>query len=286
MIGQPEPSAPSLARGALQTCFSSLGCPQASLAEAAALAGEFGISALELRVLEGRTDLPRLFAESPGGWSGVREFLEARGLQVRMLGTSGKLVGGTQAGWEEILSFAELAEVLGVPWLRVFGGGVWGQPLSRDDYQAAADVLSRWHGERQSRGWNVDLVVETHDAFSASGPCLRLMETVGRPIPLIWDSHHTWRLGGESPEESWEALAPCVKHVHWKDSIGVPSARHPFTYVLPGGGEMPFGAVMDLLARDGFSGAVSLEWEKLWHPYLPPLAEALRACRGSLWLSA
>jgi sugar phosphate isomerase/epimerase len=287
MIAQPDLRSPRLAESrSLRTCFSSLGCPDFSLAEAASLALEHGVPCLELRALENRTDLPALLGEFPGGWAGAREYLRVRELQVQVLGTSFKLVGGDETGWNELLAFAELAEALQTPWLRAFGGGVWGQPLSPDDYQTAAENLRRWEAERRSRGWTVDILMETHDAFSASAPCLRLMEVMGRPIPLIWDSHHTWRLGGESPDESWEALAPCVKHVHWKDSIGVPSARHPFTYVLPGEGEMPIAEVMELLRRDDFSGAVSLEWEKLWHPYLPSLAEALRACRGGLWVAA
>lgn len=286
MIGQVEPRADSAVRARLKACFSSLGCPEASLAEAADLAQAHDIPFLELRALEGTTDLPALLREFPGGWPGVKEFLDSRGLQVRVLGTSGKLVGNTATGWQEMLAFAELAEVLGVPWLRVFGGGSWGKELSLNDYQVAAFSLRRWETERRSRGWSVDVLVETHDAFSASGPCLRLMEELERPISIIWDSHHTWRLGGENPSETWEALAPCIKHVHWKDSIDRRSARHPFTYVLPGEGEMPIGDVMDLLSRDGFSGAVSLEWEKLWHPYLPPLDDALQACKGERWLAA
>jgi sugar phosphate isomerase/epimerase len=286
MIGQAEPRSGSAARTRLTACFSSLGCPEASLLDTAALAGEFNIPCLELRALQSTTDLPTLLSAFPGGWRGVKEHLDQRGLQVRVLGTSGKLVGNTEANWQEMLAFAELAEALHAPWLRIFGGGTWGTELRFDDYQEAAAMLRRWDAERRSRGWSVDVLVETHDAFSASTPCLRLMEEIGRPVPLIWDSHHTWRLGGESPSESWEALSPCVKHVHWKDSIDRPSARHPFTYVLPGEGEMPIGDVMELLARDGFSGAVSLEWEKLWHPYLPPLADALQVCKGSGWLAA
>jgi len=286
MIGQVEPRADIAARARLNACFSSLGCPEASLAEAAGLAQKHEIPFLELRALEGTTDLPALLRGFPGGWPGVKEYLDSCGLQARVLGTSGKLVGNTETGWREMLAFAELAEALDVPWLRVFGGGTWGKELSSNDYQEAACSLRRWETERRSRGWSVDVLVETHDAFSASVPCLRLMEELGRPVPIIWDSHHTWRLGGESPSETWEALAPCIKHVHWKDSIDRSSARHPFTYVLPGEGEMPIGDVMDLLSRDGFSGAVSLEWEKLWHPYLPPLDDALQACKGERWLAA
>jgi sugar phosphate isomerase/epimerase len=71
-----------------------------------------------------------------------------------------------------------------------------------------------------------------------------------------------------------------------KDSINRPSARHPYTYVLPGDGEMPATELFDVLAQGGFNGAVSLEWEKLWHPYLPSLREALQATVAQMWWTA
>jgi len=41
--------------------------------------------------------------------------------------------------------------------------------------------------------------------------------------------------------------------------------------------------VMSVLRRDGYDGAVSLEWEKMWHPYLPDLSEALGAASVQGW---
>ena len=74
-----------------------------------------------------------------------------------------------------------------------------------------------------------------------------------------------------------------VVHIHVKDSIGIPSARHPFTYVLPGGGEFPAQPLFDALRTDGFKGPVSLEWEKAWHAYLPSLDEALASAARRGW---
>ena len=228
--------------------------------------------------------MPVLLAAFPGGWSGVRDYLHERDLSPRVLGTSFKLIGSSAAQWEELFAFARLAQDLEAPWLRVFGGGTWGTPLTAEDYKVAVAVVQRWRREKEKHGWRADLLVETHDAFSASVPCRRLLDLLDEPVNFIWDSHHTWRLGHESPDETWSALAPYVRHVHIKDSIDVPSARHPFTYVLPGEGEMPISAVLETLSRDAFFGAVSLEWEKMWHPYLPPLSEALTACRQKGWL--
>jgi sugar phosphate isomerase/epimerase len=98
----------------------------------------------------------------------------------------------------------------------------------------------------------------------------------------LWDSHHTWKRGGEDPVATWAAIAPHVVHVHVKDSVSRPSAKHPYTYVVPGSGEFPAAPLMDCLRRE-FSASVSLEWERQWHPYLSPLDEALTAATRNGW---
>lgn len=263
----------------MQTCFSSIGCPDYTLEEIADLALKFDIPLLELRSVSRSMDLPRLFAETEGGWPGAAELLKAKNLQVRVLGTSFRLIGGGEEAWKALLDFGALAECLEVPYLRAFGGGDWGTPHSAEEMREAAENVLRWNEERATRGWKAELLLETHDGFSGCGPCLRLMEELGRPVNLLWDAHHTWRIGGEAPEDTWRKLGAHVRHVHTKDSALRPGTKD-FDYVLPGMGEMPEKEVEALLERDGYSGAVSLEWEKLWHPELAPLTEALAAWRG------
>ena len=100
---------------------------------------------------------------------------------------------------------------------------------------------------------------------------------------ILWDAHHTWKKGGEDPLVTWRAIRASVVHVHVKDSVSVPSARHPFTYVLPGAGEFPMAPLRAELRAAGFAGPVSLEWERLWHPYLPSLDAALTAATHNRW---
>ena len=82
---------------------------------------------------------------------------------------------------------------------------------------------------------------------------------------------------------TWRGLRDHIVHLHVKDSTGVPSARHPFTYVLPGDGEFPMAGLLAALREDGYTGPLSLEWEKMWHPYLPSLDEALRVASARAW---
>ena len=263
------------------TCFSTMGCTELTLPQVLSLADQFSIDCLELRSLENRIDLPTYLAEQPGGLPTVRQSLARH--PARVLGTSFKLVGDTEAGRTTLLSFAQLAEQIGTPYLRIFGGGTWGTTLTDENYRQAVELLNWWQEQKKKNSWQVEILIETHDAFSATPPLLKLFELLGRTHPIIWDSHHTWRLAGETPADSWKHLKPHTRHVHIKDSILKPSARHPYTYVLPGTGEMPARQVLDLLQKDHFNGAVSLEWEKMWHPYLTPIQDALAACQKEKW---
>jgi sugar phosphate isomerase/epimerase len=270
---------------ALSWGISTLGCAEMSLSQIGNLLHEFGLRELEMRAVDGRMDLPQWANES--GWTPVRAaaFLKQQQLNFRVAGSSFKLVGNDEKSRDDMVKFSHWADSWGASYVRAFGGGTWGTPLTDTDYNQAAHTVAWWYRERTRRGWRTQLLLETHDAFSASSPCRELMERLTEPIGVIWDSHHTWRLGGESPHESWAQLSKWIRHVHLKDSISKSSARHPFTYVLPGDGEAPLQQIAGILGEHRFAGAISLEWERLWHPYLPPLREALIRLQAQPWFS-
>jgi sugar phosphate isomerase/epimerase len=166
-----------------------------------------------------------------------------------------------------------------VRWLRVFDGG---KMADEGELFRAVETLRWWRDERAARGWQVDLMIETHDSLFTAAAIGRLLAVVP-DAAILWDSHHTWKKGGEDPLVTWRAIRASVVHVHVKDSVSVPSARHPVTYVLPGAGEFPMSPLMAELTAANFSGPVSLEWERMWHPYLPPLDEALTVATARGW---
>jgi len=266
--------------------FSTLGCPDLTLPEVCALAAEFGMPNLELRALCGRVDLPACAEEM--GWlpTVAPRLMSSHACRLVVAGSSFKLVGNNPAMRADFLQYCAWADSWRAPYVRAFGGGVWGEALREEDYEQAADTVCWWRGEKAARGWRTEMLLETHDAFSASPPCVELMRRLDTPLGIIWDSHHTWRLGGESPADSWSSLSAWVRHVHLKDSVDKPSARHPFTYVLPGDGQAPLADIVGLLRGQRFTGVVSLEWERLWHPYLPPLRAALIQLQARPWFAA
>jgi sugar phosphate isomerase/epimerase len=262
-------------------CFSSLGCPGASLGEALDLAARHAIPAVELRTLGGTVDLAGYLAATYGTPARLAAHLRERhpAVHVVALNASLRLADPVAADRDELATLAAWAEGLRVRWLRVFDGG---RDASDPEIAAAVATLAWWRELRAARGWNVDVMVETHDSLLTATTLQRFL-AAAPDARLLWDSHHTWRKGGEDPAATWPALRAHVVHVHAKDSLAVPSARHPFTYVLPGDGEFPMPHLRATLAAGGYAGLVSLEWERQWHPYLPPLEDALRTAAARAW---
>ena len=125
-------------------------------------------------------------------------------------------------------------------------------------------------------------MVETHDSL-VNEAANRRFAVAGPGCAVLWDSHHTWLRGGEDPLVTWSAIRDLVVHVHVKDSIDMPSAKHSWTYVLPGAGHFPIAPLLAALGADAFAGPVSLEWERWWHPYLPTLEVALTEATQNRW---
>lgn len=257
-------------------CFSTLGCPEQSLEGAAAIAASHRLDGIEVRSLSGTVELARVFAAHFADPAALALRARAGGIRVLALDASLRLVGPTAAERDQLLALAPWAEALGVRRIRVFDGGAASAEYPVNE---ARDTLRWWQGQRERHGWNVDVMVETHDALVTTAAIQRFLSAAPE-VSLLWDAHHTWRKGSEDPGVTWRALRERVVHVHVKDSIDVPSARHPFTYVLPGEGEFPIGRVLAALRDDRFAGPVSLEWERMWHPYLPSLDQALVAARN------
>lgn len=243
---------------------------------------EHRFAGVELRTLEGTTDMPGVLAGSPGGLAGVRAAIDQCGVQISGLDTSFRLYGWQDSDWPQLLQWAEAAEAVGAPVLRVFDGGTVGVVPGEEEQVAAAAFLARWRSERAGRRWKVEVAIETHDA-TVHRAAREALRRVAGPVPWLWDTHHTWKKAGEDLRESWEDMREDTLAVHIKDSISVPSARHPFTYVTIGQGEFPGRTVLDWLEQEHFAGWVVLEWERQWHPYLAPLPEALPTLVTAGW---
>jgi len=261
-----------------ERAFSSLGCPELALDEVLALAGRHGLAAVELRALGGTVDLPAYLTGGFGTPAGLAEHVRGSAVRIVAIDTSFKLVGATPAEREAFLFVLPWAEALGGLRLRVFDGGQgWGEA----ELAEAVATMQWWRELRSQCAWRSEIMIETHDSLFTAAAINRFLAAVP-DATMLWDTHHTWKRGGEDPVATWRSIAARVAHIHIKDSISRPSAKHPYTYVLPGDGEFPMAPLRAVLTAE-YSGPLSLEWEKLWHPYLPPLDDALAAAERWRW---
>jgi len=267
--------------------ISTLGCHELDLPAICKLAEQHEIQHLEIRSLADCLDLPRYLDKTfPNDPAAVRKILDQHGQSIIALNSGFKLIETDASSRDELLGFARWAESIDVPLIRVFGGGSMSEPLSASEFDIAADNLKWWKEQQEQNQWTTQIALETHGGFSSGDRCKRLQEAYGGSLNIIWDTHHTWKLGNESAQQTWQQIGSMVCHIHVKDSISVPSARHPYTYCLPGDGEFPFDSVINVLCENDFDGVVSLEWERKWHPYLPDLDSALRSLKAAGWQSA
>ena len=258
--------------------FSSLGCPELNLEQTLTLAAKHGLPGVELRALAGTIDLPAYFAATYGTPEKLAAALRKQPVKVLSLDTSLKLAENTPEQRAEFLKFLPWAEALGVPRLRVFDGGHAGDEPT---HRTMAETVGWWRELRAQHHWQADLMVETHDALTTSASIFGFLQ-YAPGTGILWDTHHTWKVGREDPAATWREIKAHVVHMHIKDSVSIASGKHSFSYRLPGGGEFPMAPLRELL-RAEYSGPLSLEWERLWHPELAPVDDALTAATQRGW---
>src|SRR5690606_742669 len=101
------------------------------------------------------------------------------------LDTSLRLIGGTAADREALLRFVPWAEAAKIGWLRVFDGGKTGDEA---ELKEAAATIAWWRELRAQNGWQVDLMVETHDCLFAAAAIERFL-TLAPGTGILWDTH-------------------------------------------------------------------------------------------------
>ena len=245
----------------MRIAFSTLGCPQWGIDEILRAARANGYEGVELRFYEGSFDLLKALAEFPGGPRGFRQRFERAGVEICCLDSSVVLTA-PETSVSEGEQMIELALTLGAPFVRVFGGDIPEGESREACLKRAADKLARMGRRAVQRGLRV--LLETHDAFSSGAQVAELLDaSCDEGTGVLWDLHHPVRMG-EAPAETARLIGSRTYHVHVKD--GQAGGAH----TLLGEGDIPLRELVSALVGVGYSGYLSLEWEKAW---IPELAE-------------
>jgi sugar phosphate isomerase/epimerase len=247
---------------AFKLAFSTLGCPGWTIEQAGDAARRYGYGGVEIRLLDGEIIPADLDA---GGRARIKRALA--GLGIPSVGTSCRFSSPDPAerarSRAEAERYLRLAAELGAETIRVFGGNV--APDDRLDAALGRIAQSLNELAPAAERAGVRIALETHDAMSAGRTVAEVLAGVPSPwVGALWDSHHPYRMG-ETAEQTRRLLEGRILATHVKD------ARRDGErwQLLPlGEGEVPVREMLEVLHRHGWSGWVSVEWEKKWHPEL------------------
>ena len=210
-----------------------------------------GRAAIELRGITGEIDLTKAPELQGTRLAETRQELASRGLVVSDLGASAEMHVKDPAARDKQLDegrrFIDLAHAMGVP-LRAHVRQQAAPDEPREEVlKRVVDGFQQMAGHAKTAG--VSVLIESHGDFTSSPDLLTILTRVGSDaFALLWDAHHTFVAGKESPEETWKSLGRYVRHTHLKDSVPQGEDRR---YVLTGTGQVPVKEQVQVLARGG-----------------------------------
>jgi len=246
--------------------FSTLGCPLWSFKAILEAVDRLGYAGIELRGIAGEMDLPKVPELQGSRLAETKRDLAALGIVVADLGASARMHEKEQAARDKQLDegrrFIDLAQAMGVPYVRMFGDELPPDEPRQEVMKRIVEGFQQMTTHAKAAG--VTVLIESHGDFTRSGDLDEVLTGVGGDaFALLWDAHHTFVSGKETPAETWKNLGRYVRHTHLKDSKPEGAGRR---YVLTGSGEVPVKEQVRVLAEAGYRGFYCFEWEKKKYP--------------------
>jgi sugar phosphate isomerase/epimerase len=265
--GLATPQTPGAPAATPLLSFSTLGCPDWTFAAIVDFAAANGYNGIEIRGIQRQLDL----SQSPHFSNAAnilasRKLVEEKGLRFVDLGSSAEMhhpEGAVrQKNLDDARRFIDLAQQLHCPFIRVFPNN-----LPKDqDRDATIELIIQGLQVlgKYAEGSDVTVLMESHGELTQTRDLERIMRSAAHPhVGLVWDIVNMWSVTKESPAAVYPKLKDYIRHTHIKDLQFVEGKEH---YTLLGKGEAPIFEGIDVLAKGGYKGYYSFEWEKLWHP--------------------
>jgi len=244
----------------LKISFSTLGCPNWLWKEILVAANDLNYQGIELRGLGPDLFIPQAKMFLPENLSQTRESLEKRNLEISCISTECVLSSDSDDVILKAKSYIDLAESLGVKYIRILGDV---NPWPCDSVNQDVVFNNLVVLEPYAKSKNVIMLVESNGIYAKSKLLSDLLSHANSPfIQALWDLNHPVRYYNESPEETWQNIGKYVRHVHVKDSVIKDGS---LTYCMLGYGDLPITEAFKLLKNNGYNEYVSLEWTKRWN---------------------
>ncbi len=251
--------------------------PDAQLPELVDLAVRHGYQAIEPRVGSDHGHGVELATAAEQLWD-VRRAFEDSSLELSCLATGLQFAmedaDQRAKNVEELKHYIELADTVGAPFVRVFGG------QTPDGFEKAgvidyvSDALAEAVAHAES--YSAVILLETHDHFVNSVFVREVVKQVySEKLGVCWDVAHPVR-ALETLEETYDNLSGSVRHIHVHD-YSYNDDRTKMEHAPMGEGFVRYDRAIEMLAHDLFEGCLSVEvMGQDPEVVLPQYAEKLR----------
>lgn len=247
----------------MKLAFSTLGCPDWGWDDILATAKDMGFQGIEIRGVGNELYAPNVSAFASERMEASKNSLSQKQLEIICLTSACYLDDKTRAEaiMQEARDYIDLAEKLGVPYVRVLGDRE-PFPGTEVDDSFVADRLIQLAA--YARPKHVSLLIESNGVYADSARLAALMEKVQDDnVGVLWDIHHPYRYFAETPAQTYENIGQYVRYLHVKDSVCDEDGK--LQYRMMGRGDVPVAEALKLLQEKGYQGYVSLEWVKRWY---------------------
>ncbi|HEY8668550.1 MAG TPA: sugar phosphate isomerase/epimerase [Tepidisphaeraceae bacterium] len=250
----------------MKFAFSTISCPTWDVPTILSRAREYGYDGVEIRGFLDEPNLTRvnLFSETDA----IRDAFAQAGVQIACLASSVAMTANKRRNKllaDEVRTYVDTAVQVGCPMVKIFDTQVWpGQSRA-----SAGVILGDWLvplGDYAAER-DVLIVVENQLSFRSAKEMWAILDRLSHPsIAAAWDVFNAATIG-ESPYLSVPTLNSRIQYTQVKDAkLGSLGA----TYCKLGEGDVPVKKFLLRLRGIGYTGWITVEWEKAW---LPGLAE-------------
>jgi len=253
----------------MKLSFSTLGCPDWSVAQIARRAKEMGYAGIELRTADDGNHL------SPGATDaeveGVAKTFAAEGVSIASVLGYARFAtldrGEIEKNQALVRRSIAIARILKAPFIRAYAGqlpkGADAETVTRNIIEGLKPVAD----EAAKAG--VKIAIETHDDWCAGEKIMKVISGVNSPgLGVLYDVFNAFLESREGWERTYSLIRKHILYCHMKDGYVKADGTHEYVYL--GAGDMPLREMFARFKADGFAGYMSCEWEKKWIPELDP----------------
>ena len=256
--------------------FMSFSTPDLDLTQTLAAAKQYGYDGFEPRLESGHTHGIET-GISAARSAEIKRMAEDSGVAICCLATGCKFSDPATSTdmTERALCAIDLASALGVPAIRVFGGGIPEGSTRERSFDLIVESLFTVADPAQAAG--VTVCMETHDSWCDPFAVADIMKAVNKPsVAVNWDIMHPVLKAGYTVTAAFDILCPWIRHVHVHD--GRMNAGK-LTLLPVGEGDIDHAAALRLLKADGYDGYISGEWIQ-WEPWQTHLPRELKTLKS------